>query len=245
MIFKTNLGKLINGDALVFIKSLENDSVDLILTDPPYLYNLPKRKNEQRNENRISKSINKYINAIYDNNLHNSFDINTYLDEFYRISKTKFMLIWMNRRQIKDYLDWVYKNNMNFDFYLWEKTNPMPTNSFILQDKEYCMIIYSKKHPIPNYQNNYENKKTIFKNPIGSAYKITEHPTEKPLNIFGDLIQKYSKENDLILDCFLGSGTTAYACEQLNRKWLGCEMNNNYFAMIQKRLKKIQLKFSF
>ncbi len=56
-----------------------------------------------------------------DNNLHNSFDINTYLDEFYRISKNKFMLIWMNRWQIKDYLDWVYKNNMNFDFYLWEK----------------------------------------------------------------------------------------------------------------------------
>ncbi|AKM52757.1 DNA-methyltransferase [Spiroplasma mirum] len=243
--FKTNLGKLINGDALTFIKSLENDSVDLILTDPPYLYNLPKRKNKQINENRISKSINKYINAIYDNNLHNSFDINTYLDEFYRISKTKFMLIWMNRWQIKDYLDWVYKNNMNFDFYFWEKTNPMPTNNFILQDKEYCMIIYSKKHPIPNYQNNYENKKTIFKNPVGSAYKKTKHPTEKPLNIFGDLIKKHSKENDLILDCFMGGGTTAYACEQLNRKWLGCEINNNYFAMIQKRLKKIQLKLNF
>ncbi|PQP78745.1 hypothetical protein C6B38_04265 [Spiroplasma sp. ChiS] len=95
--FKTNLGKLINGDALEFIKTLENDSVDLILTDPPYLYNLSKRENEQINENRISKSINKYINALYDNNLHNSFDINTYLDEFYRISKNKFMLIWMNR----------------------------------------------------------------------------------------------------------------------------------------------------
>ncbi|QIA67735.1 site-specific DNA-methyltransferase [Spiroplasma citri] len=176
--FKTNLGKLINGDALTFIKSLENDSVDLILTDPPYLYNLPKRKNEQINKNNISKSINKYINAIYDNNLHNSFDINTYLYEFYRISKNKFMLIWMNRWQIKDYLDWVYKKNMNFDFYFWEKTNPMPTNNFILQDKEYCMIIYSKKHQIPNYQNKYENKKTIFKNSTGSAYKITEHPTK-------------------------------------------------------------------
>ncbi|WP_425289537.1 DNA methyltransferase [Spiroplasma endosymbiont of Dromius quadrimaculatus] len=49
----------------------------------------------------------------------------------------------------------------------------------------------------------------------------------------------------MILNCFLGGGTTAYACEQLNRKWLGCEINNNYFAMIQKRLKKIQIKFSF
>ncbi|QIA72084.1 hypothetical protein GL981_12455 (plasmid) [Spiroplasma citri] len=48
--FKTNLGKLINGDALEFIKTLENDSVDLILTDPPYLYNLSKRENEQINE---------------------------------------------------------------------------------------------------------------------------------------------------------------------------------------------------
>ncbi|RUO86357.1 DNA-methyltransferase [Spiroplasma endosymbiont of Megaselia nigra] len=243
--FKTNLGKLTNTDALFFVKTLENDSVDLILTDPPYLYYLPTRKKEQINSSEISKSINKYINAIYDNNLHNSFDINTYLDEFYRISKNKFMLIWMNRRQIKDYLDWFYKNNMNFDFYLWEKTNPMPTNNFILQDKEYCMIIYSKKHQIPNYQNNYENKKTIFKNSVGSVYKITEHPTEKPLNIFGVLIKKHSKENDLILDPFMGSGTTAYACEQLNRKLLGCEINNNYFSMIKKRLNKIQLKLNF
>lgn len=243
--FKTNLGKLINGDALSFVKTLENDSVDLILTDPPYLYDLPTRKKEQINSSEISKSINKYINAIYDNNLHNSFDINTYLDEFYRISKNKFMLIWMNKKQIKDYLDWVYKNNMNFDFYFWEKTNPMPTNNFIFQDKEYCIIIYSKKGPIPNYIKNYENKKTIFKNSIGSSYKITEHPTEKPLNIFGDLIKKHTKENDLILDPFMGSGTTAYACEQLNRKWVGCEINNNYFAMIQKRLEKIQLKLNF
>ncbi len=69
------------------------------------------------------------------------------------------MLIWINRRQIKNYLDWVYKNNMNFYFYFWEKTNPMPNNNFIFQDKEYCMIIYSKKVPIPNYIKNYENKK--------------------------------------------------------------------------------------
>jgi DNA modification methylase len=91
--FKTNLGKLVDGDALFFIKTLENNSIDLILTDPSYLYNLPTRKKDKINNSEISKSINKYINDIYDNNLHNSFDINTYLDEFYRISKTKFILI--------------------------------------------------------------------------------------------------------------------------------------------------------
>ncbi|APE75085.1 DNA-methyltransferase [Spiroplasma citri] len=242
--FKTNLGKLINGDALEFIKTLENDSVDLILTDPPYLYNLSKRENEQINEkSNITKSINKYINAIYDNNLHNSFDINTYLDEFYRISKNKFMLIWMNRQQIIDYLDWVRKKDMLYDFILWNKTNPMPTNNHIYQDKEYCMIIYSKKHRIPNYKNDYESKKTIFNYSIGK--KLTRHPTEKPLYIFNRLISKYSKENDLILDCFMGSGTTAYACEQLKRKWLGCEINNEYYKIIKKRLKDIQFKFEF
>ncbi|WP_338955553.1 site-specific DNA-methyltransferase [Spiroplasma endosymbiont of Polydrusus cervinus] len=121
----------------------------------------------------------------------------------------------------------------------------MPINNFVFQDKEYCMIIYSKKDPIPNYIKNYENKKIIFKNPIGSSYKKTEHPTEKPLNIFGDLIKKHSKENDLILDPFMGSGTTTYACEQLKRKWLGCEINNNYFAIIEKKLNKIELKLNF
>ncbi|QJU61629.1 site-specific DNA-methyltransferase [Spiroplasma citri] len=80
---------------------------------------------------------------------------------------------------------------------------------------------------------------------IQSEKKLTRHPTEKPLYIFNRLISKYSKENDLILDCFLGSGTTAYACEQLKRKWLGCEINNEYYKIIKKRLKDIQFKFEF
>ncbi|WP_310612914.1 DNA methyltransferase [Spiroplasma citri] len=75
--------------------------------------------------------------------------------------------------------------------------------------------------------------------------KITEHPTEKQLYIFNQLISKYSKENDLILDCFMGSGTTAYPCKQLKRKWLGCEINNEYYKIIKKRLKDIQFKFEF
>ncbi len=88
-------------------------------------------------------------------------------------------------------------------------------------------------------------KKKIFKNPIGSSYKKTKHPTEKPLNIFYDLIKKHSKENDLISDPFMGSVTTTYVCEQLKIKWLGCGINNNYFVIIEKRLNKIQIKLNF
>ncbi|WP_408641553.1 DNA methyltransferase [Spiroplasma phoeniceum] len=74
---------------------------------------------------------------------------------------------------------------------------------------------------------------------------MTRHPTEKPLYIFNRLISKYSKENDLILDCFMGSGTTAYTCEQLKRKWLGCEINNEYYKIIKKRLKVFSLNLNF
>ena len=62
------------------------------------------------------------------------------------------------------------------------------------------------------------------------------HPTQKPKALIKYLIQSCSNENDIILDPFLGSGTTAKACEELNRRWVGAELEGEYITMINKRL---------
>ena len=58
------------------------------------------------------------------------------------------------------------------------------------------------------------------------------HPTQKSLLLFEDLINKHSKENDTILDTFLGSGTTAIACKNTNRNFKGCEISPEYYTKI-------------
>lgn len=163
---KTDLGKLFNSDALDFIKTIADNSIDLILTDPPYLYEMTEKNIRNTNLEQMSEveyRKRKNQNDLINNNIHKSIDIKSYCDEFLRISKNNFMLIWMNSHQIKEYLDWVYSKKLKFNFYIWEKTNTMPLNTFVYQDKEYCMIIYDNKKRIPNYLNNYQHKKTILK----------------------------------------------------------------------------------
>jgi site-specific DNA-methyltransferase (adenine-specific) len=72
--------------------------------------------------------------------------------------------------------------------------------------------------------------------PIVNSKDNTNHPTTKPVKLIEKLIQASSLENSLILDPFLGSGTTALACEKLNRKWIGIELNQDYVNIAQKRL---------
>lgn len=65
------------------------------------------------------------------------------------------------------------------------------------------------------------------------------HPTQKPLKLIKQIIEDYTKENDIVLDCFLGSGTTAKAAKQLGRHFLGFELNENYYKIAKDRLNGI------
>jgi len=239
---KTKYGQLFNSDALPFIKTLPSNSIDLILTDPPYSYNLTTKHLKPEEECHLTsfeKRKRKNQNALINNKLHQSIDINAYCNEFLRISKNNLMLIFMNHHQLKDYLIWVNHHQLKSNLYIWEKTNPVPTSNFIYQDKEYCLIIYDPNFgKIPNYNNNYHAKKTILKYPIGQEQN--GHPTVKPINLIKFLIKKYSQVNDLVFDPFMGSGTTAVACEQLQRQWLGCEISQTFFEICQERLTFVQ-----
>ena len=69
--------------------------------------------------------------------------------------------------------------------------------------------------------------------------KIYKHPTIKPLNIIENLIINSSNENDIVLDCFCGSGTTGVACKELNRKFIGIEIDREYHKIAVDRLNGI------
>lgn len=78
---------------------------------------------------------------------------------------------------------------------------------------------------------------------MGNAKEFRHHPTQKPLALMEFCLQNYSKENDLILDCFLGSGTTAVACKKLNRRFIGIEISSDYCKIAEDRLKQGVLNF--
>tara|TARA_R100000008_G_scaffold85355_1_gene75045 strand:- start:62 stop:1024 length:963 start_codon:yes stop_codon:yes gene_type:complete len=119
-------------------------------------------------------------------------------------------------------------------FIEWIKTNPQPVNSginYLTNCRE--MALLGVKKGKPTFNSKYD--KGIYEYPIYGG-KDRFHPTQKSLLLFEELIKKHSNENDIVLDCFLGSGTTALAAKNTNRKFIGCELDQNFFEKSVNRL---------
>ena len=121
-------------------------------------------------------------------------------------------------------------------FIEWIKTNPQPINSsrnYLTNCREIALT--GVKKGSSTFNSKYDNG--IYEYPLqGGKWRF--HPTQKSLPLFEDLILKHSNEGDTVLDCFLGSGTTAVAAAKNNRKFVGCEMNKEYFEKSLERIKK-------
>ena len=119
---------------------------------------------------------------------------------------------------------------------VWCKTNPTPaTNDTWLPDLEYCLVF--KQKGSPRYNDGYDIKSKYYVSPINKKDKeLWGHPTIKPLELVERHIKHSTNEGDTVLDCFMGSGTTGVACRNLNRKFIGIEIEDNYFEIAKKRI---------
>ena len=121
------------------------------------------------------------------------------------------------------------------DILTWHKTNPTPlcSNKY-LSDTEY--ILFFKEQGVPLY-GTYETKRKWYATSVNVADKAQWcHPTIKPLNIVQTLIGNSTREGDVVLDPFMGSGTTAVACIRSNRQYLGFEMDPGYYDTCMRRI---------
>ena len=185
------------------------------------------------------KSVKKYNEELQRDNLINEYD-KSILEELVRVMKRINIYIWCNGEQIPSYIDFfVNKYKCKMDILVWNKTNAMPLfNNKYMTDKEYCL--YFRKGGYCNRQC-YEDAKTVFYLPINSKDKKNLiHPTIKPLSIIRTLIRNSSKEGDLVLDCFLGSGTTAVASILEKRNYIGIELNKKYYDISIQRINEIK-----
>jgi len=137
-----------------------------------------------------------------------------YFDEMMRVSKQQ--IIWGGNYFI-EYL----KNSKGF--LVWNKLQP---ENFTLAMCEFAWMSIDKPAKMFTQSVHKEGNK--------------HHPTQKPVNLFKWILNKYTNENDTILDPFLGSGTTVVACKQLNRNFIGIEISPDYCKIAEQRLKNLQ-----
>jgi len=119
----------------------------------------------------------------------------------------------------------------------WVKTNPQPINSkvnYLSNCKEYAIL--GVKGGKPTFHSKYD--KGIYEFPM-AAGKYKFHPTQKNLDLLCALVEKHSNEGDVVMDTFMGGGTTAYACIKTKRNYIGCEISPEYHTNIGKIMEKV------
>lgn len=154
--------------------------------------------------------------------------------------KDIYIYIWCSKEQILDIMNYFIKEKgCRFNLLVWCKSNPTPaTNNVWLPDLEYCLVF--KEDGTPRYNDGYELKSKWYVSSINKADKdLYGHPTIKPLDLVERHILHSTQPKDIVLDCFLGSGTTAVACKETGRQYIGFEINEKYFKIAQDRLNGI------
>lgn len=218
------------GDCLELLKDIPDKSIDLVIIDPPYEI---KAGDSGGAFGKDKRNYHKQVKTLSDG------ITNQVLDELVRIMKKINIYIWCNKNQLRQYIDYFEELGATTDLLTWHKTNPVPTcNNKYLSDTEY--LLYFRKDGVPMY-GTYATKKKYYVTPTNKEdKKLYKHPTIKPLEIIENLIINSSQENDTILDCFMGSGTTGVACKKLKRNFIGMELNEDYFEIAKNRINQIE-----
>ena len=221
--------KLYNDDCLKVLHTIPDKSIDLILTDPPY--KMTPRGNTGTTGGMLLKDINKK-GKVFDNN---NINISEWLPECFRILKeSSHIYIMTNHINLHEYLNTI--KNIGFHFIkslIWNKGNKI-MSPYYMSQFEY--ILFCRKGSAKKINNCGTSDIIDIPNKKQKKDGKNLHDTEKPVELMKILIENSSIENDTILDPFMGIGSTALACKNSNRKFIGIEIDNKYFDVSKQRI---------
>lgn len=249
---KEFINKNYEGDCIKIMSNLPQEKVHLVLTDPPYNasnggVNLPDNKTGgayyKVNENWDKFSYKDYMDFT-----------KKWINEADKIlAPNGSIMVCGSLHNIGEVIVTLKEKGYKFiNLITWRKTNPMPsiTKRTLTHSTEFIAWFAKGKGWKFNYKDmkRYNQGKQLrdvweFAVCQGSERIKGEngrsaHPTQKPLELFKRLIEMATDEEDIIIDPFMGSGTTALAAIQLNRNWIGIDNNKEYIDLANKRINK-------
>jgi len=225
---------LILDDCFSYLQKIEDNSIDLILTDPPYDIS----KKSGFSSGKLSKFNQISIDFGY---WDTEIDLDKLFKEYYRVLRKGgtlviFYDIWKSA-MIKEFaIKYKFKQPRIGQ---WLKNNPVPVNSktnYLSNCSEYFFTFVKDKNP--TFNSEYDNG--IYNFPLCHGKERLEHPTQKPLGLIKNLVLKHSKDGDLVLDTFSGTGTTAIACIETGRKYICIERDDKYYQLSKLRIDSLK-----
>ncbi|MCB0480808.1 MAG: site-specific DNA-methyltransferase [Flavobacteriales bacterium] len=234
---------IFNESCLEGLAKMESESVDLIFTDPPYY--------QFRAQNVTSLKNHKDVVTEFDFDGYDSEEeylefILAVLQECYRVAKPGASGYFFCGDDFVSYINrLVAQAGFNFRKVIhWHKTNPFPaihTRKMFANSME-LIVHFSKGSPNTWNHKHVNEMHNFIETPICMGKERSKHKTQKPLKVCIPYIEISSNFGDLILDPFMGSGTTAVAAALLGRNYIGFELNPEYVEIAHNRLKEVQVK---
>lgn len=231
---KTENCELILGDSTAIVKEYiaQGVKVDAVITDPPY--NISKINNFS-----TMKHPRKGVDfGQWDND----FDVCAWISDYTKILKDDgSIIIFCSYLYISFVIAELKKNGIDMkDVLVWKKSNPMPRNinRRYVQDMEFAIWGVKKNAKWTfNKPSDKPYLRSVFETSTVSGKERTNHPTQKSLELMRQIIKIHTNPGDVILDPFMGSGTTGLAALQEGRKFIGIEMDPEYFDLSVERIK--------
>lgn len=250
------MNKIYNCDYIDFLTDIQNESVSLVLTDPPFGINY--QNNYTKKKHKVLTNDDKEFS--YDVLAKESYRIlkkntcifcftgwSTYPKHFYELESSGFDLkepiICGKKPSGTNNLYGTFQSNSDWVLF-GHKGNFKFKQTKVLKNKRAGSIPNKGRSPVPEFKTRFpscwfgEEFPYSSENPTFQSKNKIYHPTIKNLEFIKWLILLSTEENDLVVDPFLGSGTTAVACKQLNRQFLGCEINKEFYNYSLERIKK-------
>jgi site-specific DNA-methyltransferase (adenine-specific) len=244
--------KIYNMDCLEGLKQLDDESVDLVICDFPYNISNYGNSITMKGEDIVQGDFGEWDKWT---------NMNEYLDwvekiivEILKKCKNNASLLCFFDNRLAGFIAFSLENKGICKYkspIIWKKNNPLPhiRHTGFRSTFEHAVWLIKdnpkKEETIKPKTFNFLTQKemcNVMNYDIGQKY--TTHTTEKPLELTKRMIKILSNENDLVLDCFMGSGTSAVASKQLNRNFIGFEISKEYCDMANDRLKQNTL-FSY
>ncbi|HFI0040433.1 TPA: site-specific DNA-methyltransferase [Streptococcus suis] len=235
--------ELINDDCSNAMKNINSGSVDLILTDPPYNLGVF-MKNRDTNLHKMRDNF--FGAAGWDDMEYDDWieSMDSFFNESSRIMKKGgSMIMFMSLIKIETIIQLATKHGFYYKTTgIWHKTNPMPRNMnlhFVNSTEAWLYFTYRTR------TGTFNNEGKLFHDFIETSLvtkneKIFgKHPTQKPIQLISHFVELLSNSGDLIVDPFMGSGTTGVVAKSLGRNFIGIELSEEYFDISSKRIEEL------
>lgn len=224
--------KLLQGDSIELSKTIPDESIDLMLTDIPF--NISRDNNIRTMKDRTGR------NGIDFGEWDKGFDESCLSVFIPKIKKGGSLVTFCAFEQYSILLN-VLSGLILKDRLVWEKTNPMPRNRErrYISNIELCLwfVKDGQKWTFNRQNNSYDGCVLRYPSESGGGFK-RYHPCQKNIKLLEELVKRHSNEKDIVFDPFMGSGSTGVAALNMNRNFIGFEIDSNYFRIAESRIKK-------